>query len=1019
MGLSDQLISQFVRITNDTTKKKQETTVFGTIENQNGTKYVKIDGSEILTPISSTTTAEPGDRVMVMIKNHTATVTGNLTNPSVSSSTVTDYGNKITEFEIAIGKKADVTELNAQTARIDTLSTEYVTVKDTLTAASADITDLQADNVTIKDELNAARSNITKLEAKDATITGELSAATADIESLQADTVVIRENLDAANARMDNLEATEITTEMLDANYVKTTLANIETANVGKLLANVGLITSATITDGHVTGYLDSVEINANRITAGTLAVEQLLVKDQNGAYKLLSVDPDGNESYATIDGSVITEHTITADHLVAGTITANEIDMDSLVGNAALIKAIETNKIIITAANDASEAATDAREALDKSIASVINEYAAGADGTTPPSSGWSTSIPTVAAGNYLWTRTTTKYTNSTKYKDTYSYTASRQGVDGAKGDKGDAGVKGDTGATGAQGPQGPKGDTGATGPKGDKGDTGATGPQGPKGDTGPQGPRGLQGVQGEKGDQGIQGPKGEKGDTGAAGSTTYFHIKYSSVAKPTSSSQMTETPSTYIGTYVDFTQADSTDPSKYTWSRFQGIQGEKGDQGIPGTNGTNGKTSYLHIKYSNDGGKTFTSNSGEAVGTYIGTCVDNNSADPTTVSSYSWAKIKGDTGATGPKGDKGDTGATGPQGPKGDTGATGPKGATGTDGKGIKSTAITYQAATTGTTAPTGTWSSSVPKTDASKPYMWTRTIITYTDNTTSTSYSVGSTPDGIKADVDAITKNIYVTGTTTIDGGKIATDTITADQININSLMSDEAFINSLNVTSGVFTKKFDVKIPMDPILEASNEAYMRLYAADGIVTMGCEELEKKYAGAGATVTDVAIHSRISLESNGRIKIWGDDVYFFADNVRGISHVGMIIFSTTLSTEAEVKYIYGGSKWVKIEGRFLLGASSSYPVNSTGGEATHKLSVNEMPTHTHGNGDNGSFLSINTSHDPAGLRNMGFQGVPNSGWWQPANKNLTGINNTGGGSAHNNMPPYKAVYIWERTA
>ena len=279
MGLSDQLISQFVRITNDTNKSKQETTVYGTIAEENGTKYVKIDGSEILTPISSTTTAEPGDRVTVMIKNHTATVTGNLTNPSVSSSTVADYGNKITEFEIAIGKKADVTELNAQAARIDTLSTEYVTVKDTLTAASADITDLQADNVTIKDELNAARSNITKLEAKDATITGELSAATADIESLQADTVVIRENLDAANARMDNLEATKITTEMLDANYVKTTLANIETANVGKLLANVGLITSATITDGHVTGYLDSVEINANSITAGTLAVEQLLVK--------------------------------------------------------------------------------------------------------------------------------------------------------------------------------------------------------------------------------------------------------------------------------------------------------------------------------------------------------------------------------------------------------------------------------------------------------------------------------------------------------------------------------------------------------------------------------------------------------------------------------------------------------------------------------------------------------------------------------------------------------------------
>ena len=83
------------------------------------------------------------------------------------------------------------------------------------------------------------------------------------------------------------------------------------------------------------------------------------------------------------------------------------------------------------------------------------------------------------------------------------------------------------------------------------------------------------------------------------------------------------------------------------------------------------------------------------------------------------------------------GDTGATG---------ATGPQGPTGADGKGVKSTEITYQAWSNGTSTPTGTWSSSPPATSASKPYLWTRTIITYTDNSTSTSYSVGSTPEGI---------------------------------------------------------------------------------------------------------------------------------------------------------------------------------------------------------------------------------------------------------------------------------
>ena len=182
--------------------------------------------------------------------------------------------------------------------------------------------------------------------------------------------------------------------------------------------------------------------------------------------------------------------------------------------------------------------------------------------------------------------------------------------------------------------------------GEQGPQGETGEAGPQGPQGE---QGPQGLQGLQGEQGEQGIPGPKGDKGDAGADGTdgkTSYFHIKYSSVSNPTSSSQMTETPSEYIGTYVDYTSTDSTDPSKYTWARFQGLQGETGEQGIPGTNGSDGKTSYLHIKYSNDGGKTFTSNNGETAGDYIGQYVDYTQADSTSVSAYTWSKIKGDTG-------------------------------------------------------------------------------------------------------------------------------------------------------------------------------------------------------------------------------------------------------------------------------------------------------------------------------------------------------------------------------------
>ena len=152
-----------------------------------------------------------------------------------------------------------------------------------------------------------------------------------------------------------------------------------------------------------------------------------------------------------------------------------------------------------------------------------------------------------------------------------------------------------------------------------------------------------------GEKGQQGIP------GKPGADGKTSYFHIKYSYIENPTSSSQMTEIPSTYIGTYVDFTESDSTDPAKYTWSRFEGMQGEKGDQGIPGI-GQDGKTSYLHIAYSTsaDGSEGF-SITDSANKTYIGQYTDFVVSDSIDYTKYAWTKIKGDKGDQGIQGNPG----------------------------------------------------------------------------------------------------------------------------------------------------------------------------------------------------------------------------------------------------------------------------------------------------------------------------------------------------------------------------
>jgi len=139
-------------------------------------------------------------------------------------------------------------------------------------------------------------------------------------------------------------------------------------------------------------------------------------------------------------------------------------------------------------------------------------------------------------------------------------------------------------------------------------------------------------------------------KGADGVNGQTSYFHIKYSSVANPTAASQMTSVPNTYIGTYVDFNATDSTDPNKYTWTQFKGSQGVKGDQGVPGTNGENGLTSYLHIAYANnDTGTTGFSVSDSVNKLYMGQYTDfepNDSTDPT---KYAWTKIKGESGSNG----------------------------------------------------------------------------------------------------------------------------------------------------------------------------------------------------------------------------------------------------------------------------------------------------------------------------------------------------------------------------------
>lgn len=200
-----------------------------------------------------------------------------------------------------------------------------------------------------------------------------------------------------------------------------------------------------------------------------------------------------------------------------------------------------------------------------------------------------------------------------------------------------------------------------------------------------------------GENGKDGKPGEDGIPGKDGQDGRTSYFHVKYSSVKNPTLPSQMTETPSKYIGTYVDLHQMDSNNPQDYTWSQFHG---DPGADGIPGTNGENGKTSYLHIAYSNseDGHVDFSTIDSEGK-QYMGQYVDFEQKDSSDPNMYKWTKVQGNDGQ---------------------------------DGVGIDSITKYYLASEKNTGITTGTqgWTTTMQSMDKMKRYLWSYERITYTD-------------------------------------------------------------------------------------------------------------------------------------------------------------------------------------------------------------------------------------------------------------------------------------------------
>lgn len=924
MSLSSELIDQLVKVTQNTEPRDKDNTAYGTVVIMGSKKYVKIDGSDLMTPVSSTVAVENGDRVIVMIKSHSATITGNTSSPAASDKKVTELGTKISDFEIVIADKVSAKELDVQIGRIDDLTADNATIKESLTANKASIDDLTAKNAEITGTLEANKAKIDDLDAK------KLDTEVADIKYASVD------SLDATDANLRNLksdyaqfektttgelEATNAKIDGLDTKYANVDFSNIGKAAIEQFYATSGIIKDLVVGDQTITGELVGITISGDLIKGDTIVADKLVIKGSDGLYYKLNTDGVTTEKeqteYNSLNGQVIRAKSITATKidvkdLVAfgATIGGFNIGQDSIFsgvketvdnesrgiymdknGQIAIgdvnnyIKyfkdtdgryrlKISAASLEFNASGDSGEESKDLETVIkdindkvdgiaktNKGIGSITNYYLATSEssGVTTETAGWTTKIQNVSSSKkYLWNYEVTKYTDDTIANTTEPCIIGMYSAVGATGN----GIQKITEYYALSALK----DSVPTIWSENVPNLTATNKYMwnyeeilyTNGGT-------------ELTKKRIIGVYGDTGKDGAKGEDGYSPTATVSKNGDTTTITIVDKTGTHTQTVKD------------------------GTNGTPGKDGTNGKTTYFHVKYSNDGGKTFTSNSGETVGSYIGTCTNYTEADPTTVGSYVWAKIKGEKGETGNNGKSigsvvnyylatsassgvstttsgwtttvqnvtlenkylwnyevvkysdgtvasttspciigtyGDTGKTGATGATGNGiksikehyavstsntvtptswlddvpvtnpvnkylwnyetitytngtsvdskkrvigvyGDTGKDGAKGADGKGIKSTEVTYQASTSGTLIPTGTWQTSIPTVSAGQ-YLWTRTVITYTDDSKSTSYSVGrmgtngtngSAGRGIKS--TAITYQAGSSGTTSPTG------------------------------------------------------------------------------------------------------------------------------------------------------------------------------------------------------------------------------------------------------------
>lgn len=333
MGLDNATVKEFANLINPFDKTSGEATVYGRVVGFNeigGRPIVQLDGSTQRIPIRTTVKVKgpkgspgdqdhyAGDRVLVRIKNHEALIVSNIS----------------TQMTTAEGALDDTKKY---------LDDNGFIYAEQISAEQGDFHYLSADVL-----------NATFLEVN------RLTAESGDFHYLSSEKLVS----DTVGANLITSETGTfhyLTADSLDAAYLDVKMANLDTANinrasVNKLFVNgFAIATDATIVNGHITGYLDSVEVNANKITAGTLLVDRLYIKDQNNKWKMQTVNGQGQTVYVEA-ADRINERTITADKLVAHSITTDELNTTNITANQSsfmesLTNSLTTNYLFATQA--------------------------------------------------------------------------------------------------------------------------------------------------------------------------------------------------------------------------------------------------------------------------------------------------------------------------------------------------------------------------------------------------------------------------------------------------------------------------------------------------------------------------------------------------------------------------------------------------------------------------------------------------------------------------------------------